>query len=358
MNIRIFISIIFSLIIIFTSLYCGSNAQNNNDNGKKMNIEKPTNNETKKDNSDDSNLLNHPARDINNYDFPPKGDLLSKVKTPNEIIMDYFIKMDNKKGEYKSYTLTDKESDIVKQCFASLPKNINDVVSSRLLGIYFIENFLGSGFADFVNDKEGNMYNIMVLNPVLLKDTATKRLTYRESSCFIPENGYELTYNLGDDLALYFIFYHEIMHIYDYIKKVTPGEPMQDKKVYPEKFEFTKGIWTSFKTPTKEYDFPNRANLAFYGIDGGPKIKISDAINVYKDLEKSPFCSIYGAMTYMEDFAEYSAIYIYTKILKKNYKIEIKKDGKTIYSLENPLDKPKFTNRIEQIKNILSNSDN
>ncbi len=296
-------------------------------------------------------LLTHPAKKLDSFEHI-EGNLIDKIGSPNDVLMDYLMFMDCRKGIYKSYQPTANELETIKSVFKQIPRKLKEAVEDRIIGIYFVKNFLGSGLADWVKDENGNVYTFMVFNSVLLKQTATERITMRERSAFISEDSYKLTYNLGDVSAFSFIFYHELMHVYDYIYRATPGEKHLYTDQHTEKHAFTKGIWESSYQPVSKYDFPNRNKLHFYGIGGEPKIKISHAPQIYRHLERSPFVSIYGSMSFLEDFAEMGAILIHKEILRHPYEIIIEKDGKVIYRFDNPINRPYVLMRLKYIEKI------
>jgi hypothetical protein len=93
------------------------------------------------------------------------------------------------------------------------------------------------------------------------------------------------------------------------------------------------------------YDFPNRKNVTFYG-DGGPKINISDARELYERLMMTPFVSLYGSMNWAEDFAESMTFYHITQVLGQPYEIRYARNGdqaRVFRPMESPRVKERFS---------------
>jgi hypothetical protein len=80
--------------------------------------------------------------------------------------------------------------------------------------------------------------------------------------------------------------------------------------------------------------FPYKDEITFYGFNGGPKIKISDAVDVYQTLETSPLFSLYSSLNWADDFAEYVTFYYMTRHLNLTYRIVVRRNDETIYMYE------------------------
>ena len=72
--------------------------------------------------------------------------------------------------------------------------------------------------------------------------------------------------------------------------------------------------------------FPLLTKPEFYNFEKAP-FPVARAGEVYADLAKTDFPSLYGAMNLYDDFAETFVIYIHTRLLKKPYRVEVLRDG-------------------------------
>ena len=297
-----------------------------------------------------------PARNIENYPFPPKGDIEDRIYTTPQFLLDYYTDIDKSlisaDKPYKAYNPTASELAEIKSVIRQLPKQYKDKIAPRLLGIYFIENLIGSGWSEWMQGKDGKRYYIMIFNSKVLKMSASEWITGKEKSVFIMDQpGYDLEIDIGGGMSgFYYIFYHEISHVYDYIAGVTPGEGGVSEKAaqyevlsqtrsFKKEYPFMYNVWLRFTTPVKEYDFPGRENVTFYGLSGGPKIKISEAPAYYEKLRSTPFVTLYGSLNWMEDFAEFMAAYMNVVVMKRPWVLRIKKNGKVIYEMNGVFDR-------------------
>ncbi len=293
-------------------------------------------------------LLKTSIRQLKNYSFDPSSSVESRVKNIPGFVLDYLKKLDEKE-DYKNYPLKEEEMNIIIDSINKLPELHKKVFKERLLGIYFVDNFLGSGFAEWVLDDNKQVYCFMVFNPKVLKNNISDWITHKENTCFINDNpdiSIEIDCGTAYNGFLY-ILLHESTHIVDYVKIITPyveealigilGMKIETK-------EFTQGIWADYSIPEKDYDYNYRKSITFYGFGGGPKINISDSGNVYKQLSQTPFVSIYGSKSWAEDLAEFLAFYHLTQKLNQPYTITVYKGNNPIHSYK-PMESAKIKER-------------
>ena len=228
-------------------------------------------------------------------------------------------------------------------------------MEERLVGIYFINNFLGSGFTDYIISEDNKIYTLLILNPSVFRSDLSSWLTYRENTCFISSPEHRIEVDCGKEYrGLMYILLHETTHVVDYIQLHTPFvEPDMVKigNFRTDKTAFTDGFWEDYSSPAEDHNYSYRGNLTFYGMGGGPKINISDAAEVYKQLSESPFISLYGSMSWAEDFAELVTFYHLTEKLKQPYTIKFFKGKETPYNLE-PAKSPNVLKRIKNLQNL------
>ncbi len=295
--------------------------------------------------------ISEPYRNIKNYYFNPELSLTDRIKYKNDLVLNYMKKLDNNTN-YKFYKPDISELTKIKTALNLLPPLHKKILEQHLIGIFFIKDFISSGYTDWIMDKNKNIYTIMIFNPRVLKNNISELLTFKENTCFINNNSkYKININCGNRYnSFIYILTHESTHVVDYINNVTPYTEPYFKDFYTErkKHPFTEGIWQSYFTPKKQFDFPERKNIDFYGLSGGPKIKITDAVKVYKKLSKTPFVSLYGSKNWAEDLAEFTAFYHITQKLHLPYTITVKKNKKIIFKYE-PMTSSKVIKRFKAI---------
>ncbi len=296
-------------------------------------------------------LADMPARKFENYLFDPESALISRITGTPGFALDYMRDMDGRK-DYSDYKPDSNDLRIISEGFEILPPLTQKVLKERLIGIYFINNLLGSGLTDFVWDKNRKIYVIMFFNSRVFGKNISDWLTYKENTCFRNDNGnFKVVIDCGTNLnGFNYILIHESTHCVDYVNSVTPFvEPdlMSLKKT--NRSGFTDNIWRDYYHPVKEFDFIYRKDITFYGINKGPRIDISNVMDVYSELMNSPFPSLYASQTWAEDFAETVTFYHLTCILKQPYKIRIFW-GESLVSEYEPMKSQKVMQRFDNIK--------
>jgi hypothetical protein len=255
-------------------------------------------------------IHNIPAKIFENYtcDFTiPAADRIYEAPV---FLLDYLMEMDNV-TDYKPYFPSEIEQEIFEDYFRLLPELNKNIMEQWLVGIFFIENFIGSGMADYVLDENDELYTIMILNPDTLKNNISDWLTYRENTCFRRDgSSIKIKVDCGTEyLGLMYALLHESTHIVDYIMHVTPYVEtylmiLQEREI--EKGIFTESIWLDFNLLKDEYEFENRDKVTFYGLGGGPLLDASYTITMFDNLSNTPLVSLYAGMNWQRTWQNLS----------------------------------------------------
>ena len=224
-----------------------------------------------------------------------------------------------------------------------LPQKFLQTMEEKIISIYFIDNFEGSGMTMEVYDKKGNMYIVLFLNPEIFRQNITEWINLRENTYFDYNQDFVISAECSKEYyALLFALLHEASHIYDYYYHITPfTEPKLKNKHSPEKTDFTNAVWIDHSKPFTEYDFPYRNELFAWGL--GPAQNRTFAMDIYSSISKTPFASIYGSQNWAEDFAEAFTWYYLDKLLDCSYRVMVTNNAGTsketfIYEpMKNPL---------------------
>lgn len=302
----------------------------------------------------------NPVYHLENYPFfDPGNPLAERVVPAPDFILSYLKEIDNR-DDYKVYPLSDEEIALCAEYLDKLPEQHKKILKKRLVGIYFIENFLGSGMADFVLDSERILYCNLFLNPETIQNDISTWMSFRENSCFIKEepgknSQITIIQDCGKDYTgLMYILLHETTHVVDYVCSITPYIEEAIKVIFNKKHvhtKFTQNVWDTADKPVKEYDFDLRPEITFYGMGGGPKISKKDAEALYTGCEKTPFASLYGSLNWADDLAEFYTWYYYTTVLNQSYEIRIYK-GDTLMHTFKPMEGEKVRQRIPVVEEI------
>jgi predicted nuclease of restriction endonuclease-like RecB superfamily len=174
-------------------------------------------------------------------------------------------------------------------------------------------------------------------------------INFRDNSIFNETKGITVkSICKPNNLQLLQTIVHETSHVYDYHMHITPYTDSQ-LTIFKtsDTTPFIDNVWDSYYKPVKEYDFPNRGNISFYGLRD-KRIDRSCAPELYKDLLNTPFSSVYGARSWGEDFAESFTWFYLEKRFGIEYTVSVYKDRTLIVEFS-----PSKNKRVEQRSRIL-----
>ncbi|MEW5734647.1 MAG: hypothetical protein AB1921_07315 [Thermodesulfobacteriota bacterium] len=279
-----------------------------------------------------------PALDFSRYGFNPETTLASRVAEPPDFVLDYLKKMDERPG-YAPHTLSPQEREMVEHKLELLPRGYQEILRERLLGLYFVDDFLGSGYTEFVPDGQGRVFSFMVINSDALNAPLSDWLTQKENTAFSQDTDrVKVEVDCGADApALPWVLLHEATHVADYAENFTPYvEPaVWELQGKPKRSSaFTKGIWVSYAVPRREIKWPYSGNVRFYGLGKGPGLALSRAPEVYQALSRTPFASLYASQNWAEDLAEAMTLYHMFKEMGAPLAIRVFQDGKPVCTFQ------------------------
>jgi hypothetical protein len=289
-----------------------------------------------------------PVQQFSNYTFDPASPLADRIVAAPSFVLDYLNKYD-KVDFYQDYSPTEEELSLARHYMSLLPEGYQTILQSHLLGIYFIRNFVGSALTEFAYDKDKNLYAFLAINSTTLSTPISDWLTLRDQSCFSPDSSdTKLSSDCGTSYTGFiYAILHESSHIVDGVLHYHPNPTPKDERA----FTFAAKFWQGFDRPVPQFDFSHRKNLAFYGLNGGPKLSMKEALQTYRELSQSPFASLYGSQTILEDFAELFTWSYYTKVLHQKYATTITQDGTTSFTYV-PMDNPLVRQRALALINL------
>ena len=293
-----------------------------------------------------ANLNIQAVNKFENYHFKTETPLVSRIAAPPDFVLTYLKKLDNK-TDYTPYLPTNDEIRIAGKSLQNLPYLNNSILKNRLIGIYFIDNFMGNGLCDWVLDRQGTVYFFIVINSRVFKKNITELLTEKERTCYKNDTpDIEIKIDCGKQFnGFQYIILHESTHAVDYVLNVTPYVDenfRKAKRISADETEFTKGIWTKSGDINGEYKFNHK--VSFYGLSP-QKLNVSDSQNIYMDLSRSPFITLYSTLAWPEDLAEMVTFYHLTHKLNQPFHILVYNKGKKIISLD-PLEFTEVRKRL------------
>ncbi len=299
---------------------------------------------------DELPVLKYPSKHFRNYSFNDRSSLISRVKKAPPMVIAFMKDLDGR--DYTAYVPDKEDMKVIARSLKELPPLTKRVMKKSLIGIYFINNLWGSGFADWVINREKKIYTYLIFNPTVLKKGLSKMITDKEETCFIRNDRrfrVELDCGRGSS-GFFYILLHESGHVVDYIVGISPSVEPDMVKIKGKNHGsglFTEGIWKDYKKAAGNYRFMKR--VTFYGFSKGPKINISEAADIYRELSGSPFVSLYSTLNWAEDVVELMTFYHITEKMKRPFVINVYKDNKPVYRLE-PMKNPLVRKRLSGLK--------
>jgi hypothetical protein len=265
---------------------------------------------------------------LENYNGSIAFPVEERILTTPVTILNLLNQLDN--VDYSSYELNTDEKQLFMDYFDMLPLVYKYIIIEKVIGIYFINDFARSGMTEPVYDDYGNMYTVIFLNPEILYQNLPEWINYKDNSIF-EDNDSKISVIIECDntyQAIFCVLLHETCHVYDFINHVT--SPLSGETTLHT--DFTNGIWNDYNEPIERFDFANRQNMVFY--DTGNKINKEYALDMYTALSHTPFSSLYGSTTWIEDFAESFTWYYLNKYHDIKYVTHIMENEITLLSYD------------------------
>lgn len=300
-------------------------------------------------------IMSQEAKHLESYSYDLSSPFLDRVYDAPDFLLTYLKNMDGV-DNYTPYSLSSVEQLMLEQYFQLLPELNRRIMEEKIIGIYFVQNFIGTAMADYIFDEEGNLYNIFIINPDCMNYSISDWLTYRENSCF-SGNDVELNIYCGDEYTgLLYAMLHESAHFVDYTEYFSPYAEytsfvLEDREVDTENPFFQ--LWENYNDPREQYfgDYINK--ITYYGLGGGPQIESLKIPTLLEYLDESPFISLYSSMSWAEDFAELFSWLYYTEYLKQPYEIEVIEQGLPARYYR-PAENPRVQERFAIVEKLIS----
>jgi hypothetical protein len=288
--------------------------------------------------------------------------LSKKVYLANQELRDYLY-MENKiLGYTDKPRVVGKDLNymvpLVQKVLDGLPSIIKDKLDNRFAGIALLENFGGTGYTTTIqNTALKIMGSYILLDPRNLQRKANEWNDWKENSPFKP-GAFKLITQLQKkekntiEKAVEYILLHEIGHVF--ANNYTLTEPWEDTiefARYYGKPDYAKLSWNKDKKKYTPKDKIRDLDKVLYYF--GAKLDSEAMVNVYEDLEKSSFPTLYAATYIGDDFADSFVNYIHVNILKNPWKIEILKEGKVVKIINHCWNKPRCQAKRKYFQKLL-----
>ena len=231
-------------------------------------------------------------------------------------------------------TLTPEFISEVTSAFDELPQAVKNLLATKLLGIYFIEDIGGTGFTDMVFDAIGNpVAGFVVLDSsVLMKQKANDWATWKENTPFMPGPEFRLTAEIETSSqnnrknAIQYILLHELAHVISIGGTIHPMWNFAPKDIASlSSYSFFQLSWRRSKDRSQyeslfDANFPQRKDVVYYF---GARLAAGQMLRTYENLERTNFATLYGATRPGDDFAEAFVTYVHTALMKRPFTVRL-----------------------------------
>ncbi|TXI36561.1 MAG: hypothetical protein E6Q51_05340, partial [Methylophilus methylotrophus] len=216
------------------------------------------------------------------------------------------------------------------EALATLPESLLNTLNKSVLGIFFADGLGASGLTDMValGDGSNNIGFIIVLDThAFAHASANAWASWKENSAFTADEEVQIQVCIANEdsdhrvQALRFLLLHEFGHVLATMTDICPKEwsfPLPKLAGH-----FSKHSWQTSGTKAirPEQNFPHREKISFYR---QPALHASQALDIYRDLARTAFPTLYASMDVQEDFAECFATYVHTQLLGQPYSVQVK----------------------------------
>ncbi len=275
-----------------------------------------------------------PAYKLKKYRFSSKTPVYDRIIEPESWVLDNLNIIDQR--IYSGREPSIQEKAIISNLITLFPPLVQQVIQDRLMRIYIIDDFRGGALTDWIPDRNGDLYCIMVLNAGLFKKSMSEWLSMRDNMGLMLKSGDRVALEFDTQYpALLYILLHEAVHVVDHVVRINPFVGAAEyhyyryfhKKTDWAPSEFSKTYWDGPTKMKEDYDFEGRKDITFYDF-GKPSLGIDDAERMWALMEKRPFVSLYGASSWAEDLAEFVTVYHLQDKMGISYKVDIYTGGK------------------------------
>lgn len=279
------------------------------------------------------------------YDLDPSRPLLKRIsRTPDKV-----IKMFRDAGMSPSeHQLTKEEVAIVVSAISALPPLHQRVLKQHLKSISFLDNMPNTALTSTITtDGSVNLYHI-TFRASILHQNITEWVNEKEATCFSGgDSTISVSIQAGLLKALTYVLLHEGTHVVDGAMHLIAADSVAGKPHMNDfTSEFSNGVWSNINTlqwPVKDSSvFKSRFR------PGGRRFLYTEASQVYAELVKTPFVSLYSTASWHEDLAELLTVYHLTKVYKQPFSITIKQSGKVVKKFE-PMSSPFVKKRLKML---------
>lgn len=250
----------------------------------------------------------------------------------------------------------------LRQAVKELPANIRSMLDRRLLGLFLVNDFGGTGISDAVRWSKREGAGFIVLDPKVLRQrVANDWAAWKENSPFRDDGNWRIEAIIadkGDNLrqrAVQYILLHEIAHVLATRDTVHPRWDGIPAPVPAGRFPFFDLSWrwdVALKNHATRFDhaWMDRRKVRYYF---GAQLGGADMEPAYRWLETTNFPSLYAATNPGDDFAESFVTYVHSVLMKRPWAIRIINGDRVVRQVASCWDQPRCAEKRKVLEAML-----
>ncbi|TGK05749.1 hypothetical protein EHO58_08235 [Leptospira selangorensis] len=302
-------------------------------------------------------LSSTPLSKIENYVGLESSDWDSRILNLDKHALDYVNELNRIDGFTESPSPI-KNLNVFKsiliEALNSQAGPVLPLLKNKLLRIYVCENLGGSAVTGIVRKNGKSIGGFVILDTNTLNRNANDWISYKENSTFQKGN-IKIRIRIEEEKqntkanALRYILLHEFGHILSETENIGPSF-FFTKRSYTN-FEFYQGVWKSEKVSYSDDSmFTIRPQIRFYS----ESLSLDENWEkIYPVLSKTPFPTLYSAINADDFFADSFVSYVHVVLEKKPWELEILKNNKSIFKMENGIQKDSLIEQRKIIEKII-----
>lgn len=284
----------------------------------------------------------HPVKDVNYMRAFQALPLNQRVLAAPAKLLDY-LNLDNQLHGFpnrpRPATFGRQLMQDMKDAIRETPDVVKSLIDSRLMGIFLVRDLGGTGYTDYVYDQMHEPAGaFVVFDAEVLTRSANDWATWKENTPFTADPDIDLQATIENEAednrkqALQYILLHELGHVASVARSFHPRWDDWDcRSDPPEMFPFFQLSWQlgnqddcGFISKFDREGFTRRTEVVYYF---GARLAAAASPEVYAQLEKTNFPSLYAATSPYDDFAESFVSYVHTVLMGKPFEIRIDERG-------------------------------
>lgn len=275
--------------------------------------------------------------------FDSSASLDSRIMLPPESVQQHYRALPNLSLKFHEPDKSERLE--ILNALDKLPTFARRALMEHVRSICFLDGTPANGTTEMEAGSALHPVFNMMLRAGLLHETVSEFLTRKENTYYFEDgSNVRLSIEAGSLPAVLYVLLHESVHVIDISNRFgKEGKP----RVLPDGSTdlLVNEIWGNARTKIPSYA-SSLFQISWFGT--GKRENIESAEATYRQLSKTPFVSLYGSSNWYDDIAELVSCYYLTQVLGQPYRIVLRRDNVTFYTLS-PMNSPLVRQRFKTV---------